>query len=244
MRRISLFNHYWRCFFIQGSWSYKSMIGLGFCFCMLPVLKRMYAEPEERKAFLQRHLEFFNSHPFFVSWCLGAVVKLEEESVRKGWANYTPISIFKQRLMGPLGAIGDQLFWSGLKPAAAALAVWLALSNGWIAIPVFLIVYNVPVFYFRALGLQRGYRKGFDIVADLSLRRFQPWYDVCVGLGVIFTGMCLMAAVDWNLTQGMRFLIAFILALPVALVLLYLKRSINLILVLTALVAVLFGLFI
>jgi len=56
--------------------------------------------------------------------------------------------------------------------------------------------------------------------------------------------MCLMAAVYWNLTQGMRFLIAFILALPVALVLLYLKRSINLILVLTALVAVLFGLFI
>ncbi|NLP10854.1 hypothetical protein GX408_10710, partial [bacterium] len=52
------------------------------------------------------------------------------------------------------------------------------------------------------------------------------------------------AAVDWNLTQGMRFLIAFILALPVALVLLYLKRSLNLILVLTALVAVLFGLFI
>jgi fructose PTS system EIID component len=220
------------------------MIGVGFCFCMLPVLKVLYRSPKEQNDFLQRHLEFFNSHPFFVSWCLGAVVKLEEESVRKNWPDHNPIAVFKQRLMGPLGAIGDRLFWSGLKPAVAAFAVWLGLSKGWIAIPVFLILYNVPIFHFRALGLSLAYRKGFDIVTDLSMRRFQPWYDVCVGLGVLFTGMCLMAAAHWNLAHNARFLIAFVLSLPLALVLLYLKRSINLILFLAAGMAVLFGLFI
>jgi len=222
------------------------MIGLGFCFCLLPVLKVLYRSPEEQKRFLQRHLEFFNSHPFFASWCLGAVAKLEEESVRKGWPDHHPISVFKQRLMGPLGAIGDRLFWSGLKPAVAALGVWLGLSapKRWIAVPVFLIMYNMPVFYFRALGLKRGYRQGFEIVADLSLRRFQPWYDVCVGVGAIFTGMCLMAAIDWNLDKNVRFLLSFILSLPLALVLLYRKRSINLILFLAAAVAVMFGFFI
>jgi mannose PTS system EIID component len=220
------------------------MIGLGFCFCMLPVLKTLYKKPEERRDFLLRHLEFFNSHPFFVSWCLGAVVKLEEESVRKNWPDHNPIAIFKQRLMGPLGAIGDRLFWSGLKPAVAALAVWLSLTQGWIAIPVFLILYNVPVFYFRAMGLEMSLRKGFDIVTDLSMRKFQPWYEVCVGVGVIFTGMCLMAAVHWNLEKNVRFLIAFVISLPLALVLLYLKRSINLILALAAGMAVLFGLLI
>jgi len=242
MRRVSLIDMYWRCFCIQGSWSYKAMIGLGFCFCALPILRAMQKSDEERRQFLLRHLEFFNSHPFFVSWSLGAVAKLEEEAVRKNWPDHSPISIFKQRMMGPLGAIGDRLFWSGLKPAVAALSVWLALEIGWIALPVLLILYNAPVFYFRGLGLSLSYSKGFDVVQYFSMRRFQPWIDVCVGLGALFTGMCLMAASHWTLAKNVKFLMAFIISLPLALVLLHLKRSINLIMIICMAMAILCGL--
>ena len=117
----------------------------------------------------------------------------------------------------------------------------MGFQLGWVAIPVFLILYNAPVFHFRAYGLALGYRKGFDIVNDISMRRLQPWLDVLTWMGVILTGMCLVASAHWGYEKDIRFLMAFIVSVPLGLVLLHLKRSINMILLLAAVIAVLFG---
>jgi len=202
LRTFDLWNMFWRCLFIQGSWNHKSMLGLGFGFSAIPFIKRLFKTQKQREECLRRHLDFFNSHPYYASWCLGAVAKLEEEAKRKKWDDSRPIEIFKERLIGPLGAIGDRLFWDGIKPAAAGAGIALALTAGWIAIPVFLLLYNIPHLAVRIYGLREGYRQGFDIVSGLSVRRYQRWFDVMMMAGGVIAGLVLAAAVRWSWLQG------------------------------------------
>lgn len=202
LRSWDLWNMFWRCLLVQGSWNHKSMLGLGFGFTAIPFIRRLFKSEKQREECLRRHLDFFNSHPYYASWCLGAVAKLEEEAKRKKWDDSRPIDIFKERLVGPLGAIGDRLFWNGIKPAAAGVGIVLALTAGWIAIPLFLLIYNIPHLTVRIFGLREGYRKGFDIVSGLSVRRYQGWFDALTMAGAITGGLCLAAAARWCWLQG------------------------------------------
>src|SRR3712207_7742300 len=64
--------------FHQGSWNFERMQALGYCFEMIPIIKRLY-HGEERKKALKRHLEFFNTHPFVTSPILGVTAAMEEQ---------------------------------------------------------------------------------------------------------------------------------------------------------------------
>ena len=41
--RQDLVAGWWRTFAVQGSWNYRTMIGGGMAFAMLPLLRRIYA---------------------------------------------------------------------------------------------------------------------------------------------------------------------------------------------------------
>jgi len=180
-----------RSFYIQGSWNYQRMLNLGFCYCILPVLDVLKLDKKERIAFLQRHLEFFNAHPYFASFALGATARLEEQYYREKWPSPRPIVVFKDRLCGPLGALGDRLFWGTIRPLVALLAVLISVLWGYWG-PIFLFVfYNVAHFYFRYFGVMRGYEMGFDIVRELSKRRYESYVHVLGGIGAVFLGFFL-----------------------------------------------------
>ena len=61
----------WRSMFLQGSWNYERMQNGGWCFSMIPAIKKLYKTKEDRAAALKRHLEFFNTHPYVASPILG-----------------------------------------------------------------------------------------------------------------------------------------------------------------------------
>lgn len=43
----------------QGSWNFERMQALGFCFSMVPAIRRLYPENNDaRKQAIKRHLEF------------------------------------------------------------------------------------------------------------------------------------------------------------------------------------------
>lgn len=76
----------WRSQLLQGSWNYERMQNGGWVYSLIPALKKLYPGQEESKAALQRHLEFFNTHPYVAAPILGVTLALEEER-----ANGAPI---------------------------------------------------------------------------------------------------------------------------------------------------------
>ena len=111
----------WRSFFFQSACNYERMQNVGFCFCILPALQVLYRDDDLKRA-MQRHLAFFNSHPYMADALLGATVRLEED-LAAGRTTEERILSFKATMMGPMAAIGDSFFWASLKPFAATLAV-------------------------------------------------------------------------------------------------------------------------
>ncbi|HDK36188.1 MAG TPA: hypothetical protein ENG82_04695, partial [Bacteroidetes bacterium] len=179
----------WRTFYIQGSWNYERMLNLGFVYCLMPIIKRLYTDPEGRKAFLKRHLQYFNAHPYFASFALGVVARLEEKGAAEKWTDFSSIDKFKMRISSSLGALGDRLFWGMIKPIIGVLGVFLTLLLGIVG-PIFMIVgYNIPHIYLRYYGVMRGYKKGFDVISELSVRRYKKYFDNLGKLSLFAVGI-------------------------------------------------------
>jgi len=214
IRRIDLLKVYMRSFFIQGSWNFERMLGLGFCFALIPIAKRLYSTNEEIKQFLKRHLQFFNAHPFTSSWLLGAIAKLEQQTITKESVDQRSLQVFKERLCGPLGAIGDTLFWRHIKPIAAMTGMLLSMLFGVIGVVIFLVIYNIPQFWFRMYALKQGFREGFDLVNRISKRRFQKIFNRLGLLGAGILGVAIVVSVQWatnnQITDIVVFAVAFI----------------------------------
>ena len=140
-----------RSFAVQGSWNYETLIGTGFAFSLLPVLRKLYAGDEEAlRAAIARHNSLFNSHPYLATIAMGAVARLEADG-----ADPKTIDRFKIAMRGSLGSMGDQLVWCAWRPASALLGVLLLLAGAtwWVAIAAFLVVYNAMHLGLRAWGL-------------------------------------------------------------------------------------------
>ena len=241
IKKTDLLKMFFRSFLVQGSWNYRSLLGLGFCFCTFPVLKRLCSSEEEKKQFMDRHLSFFNAHPYFAGYCLGAVAKMEENRQRAHIEDDRIIRLFKERLVGPLGAIGDRLFWSNIKPCAAGIGVWLGLIFGWIAVPVFLVLYNIPHLYFRAKGIYAGYKKGFEVIPYISEKKYKKLLTFIPLVGLFVAGLCAGIIIHLQFKNGLSYILTFISAFAASVWANSQKININYIIILATIIAVLIG---
>jgi mannose/fructose/N-acetylgalactosamine-specific phosphotransferase system component IID len=178
IRKRDLFKVLLRSFYIQSTWNSERLLGLGFCFCLIPVARRLFDDKEELVDFLQRHLDFFNSHPYMATYALGAITNIEEQAIAKKWEDKRPISVFKNRVVGPLGAIGDILFWQLIRPGLGVFGIILLWILGIWGSIFYLIIYNIAHLTVRIKGLIDSYSKGFDIVRVLSLRGTQKYLNM------------------------------------------------------------------
>jgi mannose/fructose/N-acetylgalactosamine-specific phosphotransferase system component IID len=178
---LELAHCFMRTFSIQVVWNFERYLSYGVAYALLPVLKRLHPSREERSQALVRHMEYFNTHPYMASFILGAILRMEEEkqAVPRGRQKEKEeeISALKVGMMGPLAAMGDNLFWATIRPYCALLAVTLVLSHAfqvqgqyWIVPLLFLAVYNVAHVGLRLTAFLQGYRQGDQVV--LSLRRY------------------------------------------------------------------------
>jgi PTS system mannose-specific IID component len=161
-----------RGFAVQGSWNYETLIGTGFAFSLLPVLRWLHGRDEAAlRAAVARHTELFNSHPYFAPVAVGAVSRLEADGV-----DPSVIERFKSAMRGSLGSLGDQLVWSAWRPASMLLALALLLAGAawWVGAAVFLTVYNALHLPLRVWGLRVGVRTGLEVgrvLRDAPLQR-------------------------------------------------------------------------
>jgi len=183
-----------RSFFVQSGWNYKSLLSIGFCFAIVPVAKKLYKNDVKKyNQFVKRHLGFFNAHPYFTAYALGAVTRLEEEIALNNGSE-VQMEKFKNALIGPLGALGDQLFWATVKPAIFTLGVlgFLLVDNFSTRLTLLLllsILYNVPHLYIRIFGMLQGYKEGFSVCRHLKIDNFKIIKTVYSILGIIAIGL-------------------------------------------------------
>ena len=176
-----------RSFLIQGSWNYRTMLGSGFAFAMLPALRLIFRDdPAALEASLRRHLEHFNAHPYLANVALGAALRLEAEG-----ASADAVRRFKTAVRGPLGGLGDALVWASWLPAVSLLAltlVWLEVP-GWVAVLVFLAVYNFGHLGLRAWGFRAGLAEGMGVARSLGRAALTRWTERVRTLATVALGL-------------------------------------------------------
>jgi PTS system mannose-specific IID component len=167
VRATTLARAFWRGLFLQAGWNRRGMQNLGFAYAILPALEDLYAGAAERRAALERHLGFFNCHPYMAAAILGGAIH-HEERVARGEAPAGAPQAYKQTLQGPLAAIGDGFFWTALRPFFGALAAAGALAFGWPAVVAALTIYNVVHLSLRIGMFRAGYREGDAVVGAIA----------------------------------------------------------------------------
>jgi PTS system mannose-specific IID component len=171
----------------QGSWNYERMQALGYCFAMVPVIKRLYTG-DERKQALKRHLEFFNTQPFVTAPILGVTAAMEEQRANGADIDDGAINGLKIGLMGPLAGVGDPIFWGTLRPVAAALGASIALTGSILGPILFFLIFNAVRLAIRYYGVSYGYSKGTTIVADMAGGKLQKLTEGASILGLFVMG--------------------------------------------------------
>ncbi len=199
----SLVSMVFRSLLLQASFNYERMQACGWLYGILPTLKKIHKDPEDLKASVKMHLEFFNTHPFLVNFIMGLIVAMEE-----GKENRNTIRAVKVATMGPLGGIGDALCWLTFLPITAGLGASMVLGAAEPnpAGPVlFLILFNIFHFALR-FGLMRyGYNTGVKAIATMKeqTKRISHAASI-IGLTVVggLIASMIKLKVAWVITVG------------------------------------------
>ncbi|MGL4570098.1 MAG: PTS system mannose/fructose/sorbose family transporter subunit IID [Clostridium sp.] len=153
----------WKSLFLQASFNYERMQACGWLYGLLPGLKKIHTNKKDLSDSMKDHLEFFNTHPFLVTFIMGLVIAMEESKEDRN-----TIRAIKVATMGPLGGIGDALFWLTALPICVGIGASLA-SEGNIAGPiVFLVLFNALHFFLRFFLMNYGYNTGVKAISNLK----------------------------------------------------------------------------
>lgn len=129
LTKREIFSMFIRSNFLLGSFNFERVQALGYCYVMIPAIKKLYGPGAKRSEALQRHLEWFNTHPWLTAPIFGVTAAMEEEMANNKKIDAKAINGMKIGLMGPLAGVGDPIFWGTLRPVLAALGASLALSG-------------------------------------------------------------------------------------------------------------------
>ena len=159
---------WWRSQFLQGSWNYERMQNLGWAYSLIPAIKKLYTTKEDQAAALERHLEFFNTHPYVAAPIMGVTLALEEERANGVEIDDAAIQGVKIGMMGPLAGIGDPVFWFTVRPILGALGASLAASGNIVGPLLFFFGWNAIRMAFLWYTQEFGYKAGSEITKDMS----------------------------------------------------------------------------
>ncbi|WP_073507760.1 PTS system mannose/fructose/sorbose family transporter subunit IID [Streptobacillus notomytis] len=153
---------------LQGSWNYERMQNGGWAYSIIPAIKKLYTKKEDQISALERHLEFYNTHPYVSAPVMGVTLALEEERANGIPVDDAAIQGVKIGMMGPLAGVGDPVFWFTARPILGALGASLALAGSILGPLLFFFVWNIMRFAFLWYTQEFGYQVGVKITKDLS----------------------------------------------------------------------------
>lgn len=182
---------FWRwTFFSHANYNYERLEATGLVFAMKPVIKKLYGDrPDEYKACIQRHMQFFNTEPHIGGVIPGIVLAMEEERANGAPITDEAINGVKTGLMGPFAGIGDTLWQGTLTPILLAFGISLG-SQGNLLGPVIytLLMFGImfPVAY---ICWMKGYSLGKEgIEKILGGNQLQMLITGASAMGAIVLG--------------------------------------------------------
>jgi PTS system N-acetylgalactosamine-specific IID component len=171
---------FWQSLFIQTSWSFPSMQSMGFMSDLIAGVGE-----EKREEILRTQKGLFNTHPYMVSYIVGATVRAYDE----GRASPEEMKRFLAVAQTSFASAGDLLFWRTLRPALLLLAVILGVHYGVVGPITFLVVYNIFHLFHRVKGINDGYSMGWNVIYLLKTRRFKLVQLIFEAVGALLSGL-------------------------------------------------------
>ncbi len=173
----------WRSLNLQASFNYERMQAAGWLYCILPGLEKIHGNnKEDLKLSMEHNLEFFNTHPFLVTFVMGIVLSLEQQKT-----DINTIRSVRVAAMGPLGGIGDAIFWFTLVPITAGITANMAIG-GSIAGPIlFLLIFNGVQFAIRFFLMSWSYKLGSQAI-EIMTANAREFTRAASMLGVFVVG--------------------------------------------------------
>ena len=156
-----------RSMLVGACLNYERYLGLGYGYAMLPALEKLY-NGEDLKDAANRHMEFYNTHPWMHNLILGVTVALEEQKALGQPISEDAISSTKAALMGPTAGFGDSFFKGVVVTITGAFAASLAIDGNPLA-PIVFIIPNILVMLFvRLYGFKYGYKYGTKLIIQMQ----------------------------------------------------------------------------
>ncbi|WP_064609045.1 PTS system mannose/fructose/sorbose family transporter subunit IID [Streptobacillus moniliformis] len=152
-----------RSFFCQGAFNMERMQAAGWLYSLNPALKEIHTNKNDLSKSMKMHMEFLNTHPLLITFILGLVVAMEENK-----ENTDTIRAIKASTMGPLGGIGDSLFWLTFLSISAGLGASFALQGSIVGPIIFFVLFNLMQFSLKFGLMHYGYKTGVKSIATLK----------------------------------------------------------------------------
>lgn len=183
----------------QASWNYERMQGVGMAWASLPLLEPLAAsDPPRHREAVARASEFFNANPFLAGAAVGATAREELDG-----APGDRIERLRTALCGPLGALGDQLFWLGTVPGLAALGVLaVAVGAGWWAVALVVLAHATIRFAVGTWALDLGLAQGTRVGAAIQSSWLPRGVEWSGRVAAVLVGMAIPVATWWLLAPA------------------------------------------
>lgn len=172
----------WRSLFLQASFNYERMQAAGWLYGILPGLEKIHTDKDDLSKSMKHNLEFFNTHPFLVTFVMGIIMSLEQQK-----ADTNTIRAVRVAAMGPLGGIGDAIFWFTLVPITAGITANMAISGSLAGPILFLLIFNAVQFGIRYWLMHWSYNLGSKAI-DILTKNAKEFTRSASMLGVFIVG--------------------------------------------------------
>lgn len=160
---------FWRwTFFSHANYNYERLEATGLVHAYKPIIKKLYGDdPEEYKACIKRHMQFFNTEPHIGGVIPGIVIAMEEERANGAPITDEAINGVKTGLMGPFAGIGDTLWQGTLTPILLAFGIELGAQGNLVGPLVYTLLMFGIMFPVAYICWMKGYELGKDGIEKL-----------------------------------------------------------------------------
>ena len=172
----------WRSLQLQSAFNYERMQAAGWLWGILPGLTKIHTNKEDLSLAMEHNLEFFNTHPFLVTFVMGIVLSLEQQK-----ADINTIRAVRVAAMGPLGGIGDALFWFALVPITAGITANMAIAGSLIGPVLYLLIVFGVQMALRFFLMNFSYKLGTSAIGVLT-QNAKEFTRAASMLGVFIVG--------------------------------------------------------